>query len=275
MSKAFQLDAGIYKFSLVYDVDAEYTISLHICPLTRSSGNAPMRGNSSLFGNADNKEWDSIVVKLEQPRTFQINEIEGHDFTEAGDYDVHTITKELYFNDPKLGWTQVGEWYWTYPAGSIQYDVEPDHDEYNKENYTANFMPSGEFTEYKAEANATFGNRIFGKSVESVPLELIISMSYLNKALKDNRVELSKLCTCFGHRHAMKLFSKDKNHDLREHLRYMDGMSREEILKTYNEFQSDIEKSTVALIEGAPRGGKAKQQGKKSSKQGKKPQKKK
>lgn len=264
MSKAFQLDAGIYKFSLVYDIDAEYTISLHICPIARSGGNEGVNGNSSSL--AGGKVWDSIVVKLEQPRTFQVNEIEGHDFTEAGDYDVHTVTKELYFNDPKLGWIQVGEWYWTYPAGSIQYDVMPDHDEYNEEKYTANFMENGEFTEYKADANATFGKPILGKALEPVPLDLIISMAHLNKALKDNRVELRDLCTCFGHRHAMKLFNRSKNHELRDHLRYMDGMSRDEILKNYTTFKTDIEKSTVALAQPAAKGGKAGKRRQKSKK---------
>jgi hypothetical protein len=236
---AFRLNAGVYKFKIIYDPnESTDKIKLSVYKTQEEVKNTPPKKFSAVQKKKDVKE-DSIIVKLNGPRLFQLDDTFGDE--ESVSYVVHSSLKELYFQDPVLGWIKVAEMFYTYPGSDNKDSVFYDHDEYNSDSFYGTFMPvkKSEFVPLDLADNIKF-IRIKPATHKLMPVDKIVSLAYLNQTLSDNKLRLGEVCKTFNSKDLAKKVPLNKK--TKTILKDLDGLSMDEILTTYKTYQSDVHK---------------------------------
>jgi hypothetical protein len=249
LERAFTLGPGVYKLVIDYDRDeVEYKFDLKVYG-TRGTPEVSNKSPPKQINKKTNK-GDSIVIKLNDTRKFQVKETLGDDFTETGDYGINTVKQEVFFQDPVLGWVKVGEMFSSYPKTGT--NSSPDsHDRAHKHTYYGKFLHVKK-SEFRA-VSTNLGNADFTEVVPSMndkvaaePIDMIVSLALLNGILHQHHIELKSLCKCFNNEFATQYLKANtsyrNNANVKESLKTLNGLSHDDIVAYYREYSEDIEK---------------------------------
>jgi hypothetical protein len=244
---AFSLGPGVFKISIDYDedeTDYKYTVNVYGTQRTPeiSTKSPPKQKKKPING-------DSIVIKLDGERKFQINEIVDDAFTEAGDYGINTVKQSLYFQDPALGWIKVGEMFSSYPMAGTH--ISPaSHDRQHDDTYYGKFIhvKKSEFRSLNTNLkNTDFTNVVPSmKDIASTPIDIITSIAQLDNIMQKHKVKLNALCKCFNDEFATQYLKANTGYRNRavvqESLKTLNGLSIDDIYSYYEVYAGDIEK---------------------------------
>ena len=251
---AFTLGPGVYKMVIEYDKDeVEYKFGLKVYG-TRGTPEVSPKAPPKQINKKTNK-GDSIVIKLNDTRKFQVKETLDDDFTDAGDYGINTVKQEVFFQDPVVGWVKVGEMFSSYPKTGTH--ASPDsHDRTHTHTYYGKFLHVKK-SEFRP-VSTNLGNADFVEDVPSMndkvapePIDTIVSLALLNGILQQHHVELKSLCKCFNHEFATQYLKANTDYRnkavVKESLKTLNGLSYDDIVAYYREYSEDIEKTSRAV----------------------------